>query len=145
MTTKQEKALDYIENIIISMREASFKCKEFSILICSAFLTIFATVNPTPKLMIILCAPVLLLFWIIDSSYLFKERIFRDEYKRIAKMTEGDLKKVNPLLFSSKVGFTDSIVRFMKSMLCSFSTILLYGPLMTASLVVGTLVMKGCI
>lgn len=141
MSDEQTKALDYIETIINSMREASFKCKELSILICSAFLTIYATVNPTPKLMVILCAPVLFLFWIIDSFYLYKEREFRNEYKRIV----SGKKEGNPLLFSAKLGFKKGLLPFIKSMFASISTIGLYLPLITASVVVGALLLKGCI
>lgn len=141
MSDEQAKALDYIETIVNSMREASFKCKEFAILICSAFLTIYATVNPTPKLMILLCTPVLFLFWIIDSFYLYKEREFRNEYKRIV----NGKKDGSPLLFSAKLGFKKGFVPFIKSMFASISTIGLYLPLIVASSIVGTLLLVGCI
>lgn len=144
MKEEQLKALDFIESTIVSMRDASFKCKEFAILICSAFLTIFATVNPTPKLMVLLCTPILFLFWVIDSFYLFKERQFRNEYKRIASMAEEEMKTNNPLLFSAKLGFEKGFKPYMKSLFCSVSTTALYGPLVIASLVCGILLLKGC-
>lgn len=135
MKDEKSKALDYLENIISSMREASFKCKEFCIIICSAFLTVFATVDPTPKMMVILCSPIVLLFWILDSCYLAKERKFKAEFKRIALLSEEDLSKENPLLFSVKTGnffkFCGSVI---KAMFNSFSTVLLYGCMFGASL-----------
>lgn len=145
MREEQSKALDYIENIVSSMRDASFKCKEFSIIICSAFLTIYATVNPTPKMMVLLCAPVLLIFWIIDSFYLFKEREFIKEYKRIVKMTEDEMKSKNPLLFSAKLGIKKGLIPYFKSLCWSMSTIALYLPLIIASVLCGILLLKGCI
>lgn len=145
MKEEQYKALDYIENIIVSMRDASFKCKEFAVLICSAFLTIFATVNPMSKMMVLLCAPVLFLFWIIDSFYLYKERLFRNEYKRIVLMTEEDAITKSPLLFSAKLGFKKGVVPYLKSLLCSISTTGLYFPLLFASLTIGILLQTGVI
>lgn len=144
MTEEKSKALDYIQNIISSMRDASFKCKEFSILICSAFLTIFATVTPTPKLMVLLCAPVLLLFWIIDSFYLYKERLFRNEYTRIVE-TNYEEKDSSPLHFSAKLSKGKAFCGYLKAMFGSISTILLYGTLFVSSLTVGILLLKGII
>lgn len=141
---EKEKALDYVENIISSMRECSFKCKEFCILICSAFLTIFATVNPTPKLMVVLCAPVLFIFWVIDSGYLSKERLFREEYNNI--VTNKYLEKnESPLLFKTRIGFFNGVWNVIKTMFNSFSTVLLYFPLIVLSLVFGLLLINGCI
>ena len=141
---EKEKALDYIENIISSMRECSFKCKEFCILICSAFLTIFATVNPTPKLMVILCVPVLLIFWIIDSAYLSKERSFRKKYNDVVlnKFIESNC---SPLMFKKEVAFWTKIGSFFKAMFGSFSTVLLYFPLILLAVVFGTLILNGCL
>ena len=139
---EKEKALDYLESIIASMRDCSFKSKEFCILICSAFLTIFATVNPTPKMMVILCSPVLLIFWIIDSAYLSKERTFRDIYNRVVEEKYLDDKE-SPLIFKNKLGFWTKIGRFFKAMLFSFSTIVLYLPLIILSLVFGILLLGG--
>lgn len=141
---EKEKALDYVENIISSMRDASFKCKEFCILICSAFLTIFATVNPTPKMMVLMCAPILLIFWIIDSGYLSKERLFRKEYNNIVENKYLEQKK-SPLLFKTRIGFRKGVWNVIKAMFTSFSTIMLYLPLITLSLVFGLLLIKGCI
>lgn len=141
---EKEKALDYVENIITSMRDASFKCKEFCILICSALLTIFVTIDPTPKMMVLLCALVLLVFWVVDSAYLSKERAFREEYKKIVQnefLEEGK----SPLLFNTKKGFWKDAWGVVKSMFTSFSTTLLYGPLFVLSTVFGILLVEGCI
>ena len=141
---EKEKALDYIESIIASMRDASFKCKEFCILICSAFLTVFAIVDPTPKLMVLLCALVLLVFWVVDSAYLSKERAFREEYKKIVQ-NEFLGEKKSPLLFNTKKGFWKDTWNVIKAMFTSFSTALLYGPLFVLSFVFGALLLSGCI
>jgi len=143
MKEEQFKALDFIESTIVSMRDASFKCKEFAILICSAFLTIFATVSPTPKLMVLLCAPILILFWAIDSFYLYKERQLRREYKRIVEMTDEGMTSKSPLLFSTKLGFKGGFLPYIKSLFCSVSTTALYLPLVIVSLVCGFLLLKG--
>ena len=141
MNEKQFKALDYIESLIQSMRKCSFRCKEFAILICSAFLTIFATINPTPKIMIILCVPILMIFWIMDSFYLAKERVFRKEYKRIA--TLKNVLDVNPLLFSTKS--INPIKDYIKALFCSFSTSLFYLTLIVISLIFGVLILNEII
>ena len=141
---EKEKALDYIESIIASMRDASFKCKEFCILICSAFLTVFAIVVPTPKLMVLLCAPVLIVFWIVDSAYLSKERQFRKEYKDIVEDKYLEEKK-SPLLFNAKQGFWKDVWNVIKAMFNSFSTVLLYVPLVLLSVVFGSFLLTGVI
>ena len=141
---EKEKALDYIESIIASMRDASFKCKEFCILICSAFLTVFAIVVPTPKLMVLLCAPVLVVFWIVDSAYLSKERQFRKEYKNIVEDKYLEEKK-SPLLFNTKQGFWKDVWNVIQAMFNSFSTVLLYAPLTMLSVVFGMLLLNGCL
>ena len=138
MTEEKNKALDYIEAIISSMRDCSFKCKEFCILICSAFLTIYATVEPSPNLMVILCAPVIAVFWVIDSCYLAKDRTFRKEYRRIVEMSAEEEKNNNPLLFSGKT----CLLQYLKSMFWSFSTAPIYGLLEIASVVFGVILLK---
>lgn len=143
MTEEKVKALDYIESIVISMRECSFKCKEFCIIICSAFLTIFGTVQPTPKIMILLCSPVILMFWIIDAFYLYKERLFRDEYKRIASNSYSE-KDVSPLLFSAKLNSRRlSFCKYLRAMFKSVSTTFVYSLLLCSSLVFGILLLVG--
>ena len=143
MTEERSKSLDYLQGIISSMRECSFKCKEFSILICSAFLTLFGTVNPTPKIMVLLCSVVLCIFWFFDSFYLCKEKLFIEEFQRISKMSEEEEEKANPLLFSAKPGFKQEIKVFLKSAFASVSTIVIYLPLVLTSGVFGILLLLG--
>lgn len=106
------------------------------------FLTIFATASSNPKIMVLLCAPILFLFWIIDSFYLMKERVLRKEYRRMAllKDVEGN---ASPLLFETKLPFLASIRAFIAAMFVSISTTLLYLPLFTSSLVFGILLING--
>ena len=140
MTEEKSKAIDIIENTISSMRDSSFKCKEYCILICSAFLTIFATVNPSPKLMIILCAPVAFLFWLFDSFYLYKERILRNEYKRIASTNymENDS---TPLLFSTKIQGKVKRKETVRALFFSLTTSLFYFPLLGCSIICGLMIL----
>lgn len=142
MTEEKSKALDYLENIIGSMRDCSFKCKEFCILICSAFLTIYATVQNTPKLMIILCVPVIFLFWLIDSSYLSKEKFFRKQYLKIVN-TNYKENDCSPLEFSKDENETkgEKAKRFFGSMFCSFATVPIYLSLLAAALTFGIIVL----
>ena len=140
MTEEKAKAIDIIEGAISSMRDSSFKCKEFCILLCSAFLTIFATVTPTPKMMIILCTPVALVFWLFDSFYLYKERIFRSEYKRIASTEYGE-NESTPLLFNTKLHGKGKLKEMMKVLFFSLTTSLFYFPLLAGSLIFGLILL----
>ncbi len=143
MTHEKEISLQFIENIITSMREASFKCKEFCILICSAFLTVFAATELRATMMVIMCCPIILLFWIIDSFYLCKERILRDEYKRIAQADyeEGDN---SPLLFSTKLmSKKEECKAYFKAMVKSISTIVVYLSMLLFSAIFGILLLIG--
>ena len=136
MTEEKAKALDYVEVIIASMREASFKCKEFCIVICSALMTVYAALKQTSSLFIFLCTLVLLLFWLLDSFYLYKERILRTEYRRIASMNyeQGD---TTPLLFNTRVIGKEMIKGILKALFCSVSTGMLYLPLVILSICFG--------
>lgn len=141
MTQEKEMSLQFIENTITSMREASFKCKEFCILICSAFLTVFAATELRAKIMVILCCPIVLLFWVIDSFYLSKERILRDEYKRIAS-TDYKNDDSSPLLFSTKLSSKkEECKNHFKAMLKSVSTLVVYVPMFILSSIFGTLLL----
>ena len=81
----------------------------------------------------------------IDSFYLYKERTFRKEYKRIAEMEATDEEKHNPLLFSGKLKLKVAVIEYLKSMFKSVSTIAVYLPLIIISLVFGILLLGGII
>lgn len=142
MTDEKIKALEFIESIIASMRESSFKCKEFCILICSAFLTVYATAASSPKLLVFLCAPVLVLFWLLDSYYLYKERVLRTEYKRIASSVfkEDDC---SPLLFHTRVKGKGKSRIVLKAMFISVSTGFFYLPLLICSIIFSFVLLNG--
>lgn len=72
------KHLDYIQNAISRMADASFKIKGLAITIVSAFIGIYVkTINV--NFLWALIFPIVL-FWILDSYYLQQERKFRAIY-----------------------------------------------------------------
>ena len=74
---KRIRYLEFIENIISRMANCSFRCKEFCILSITGLLAVYASISAHPNFIILFCLFPSLLFWIMDSYYLYKERLYR--------------------------------------------------------------------
>ena len=86
MIEKKIKYLEFLQAIINRMAECSFKCKEFCIVICSAILAVYASIDSHPHLLILMCDLPILIFWFLDSFYLRQEKGFRNTYNEKAKL-----------------------------------------------------------
>ncbi len=80
------KHLELIQNIITRMNTNSFQIKGWSITITSALLALYAS-NNTATFILIAIAPTLL-FWLLDTYYLWQERKFRGVYNDVAELTQ---------------------------------------------------------
>jgi hypothetical protein len=75
--------LGFIQNVINRMGSNSFLVKGFAITLISALV---ATLNGKYFFILILT----ILFWIIDTYYLYQERLFRNLYKNVINGIEPD-------------------------------------------------------
>ncbi|MCP4581047.1 MAG: hypothetical protein GY839_05475 [candidate division Zixibacteria bacterium] len=81
------KHLEFIQNIITRMNTNSFQIKEWTIVLVSALLALYAsTKNNCFILLGILPA---LMFWFLDAYYLTQERKFRGLYNDVADIGEN--------------------------------------------------------
>ncbi len=75
--------LGFIQNVINRMGSNSFLVKGFAITLISALV---ATLNGKYFFIFILT----ILFWIVDTYYLYQERLFRNLYKNVINGIEPD-------------------------------------------------------
>lgn len=90
-----EKHLEFIQTTISRMAQNSFQAKTWCITILSAIIAFYVT-QDNDKLKVVSAIAgfvVLLVFWLLDSYYLYLERGYRDLYNIAAK-----LKRVSPAL-----------------------------------------------
>ncbi len=88
MEEKKIKHLDYIENTIERMNQCAFKVKELMATVVAAILAIYAATYSSEtggkkELFLVAIVPIVF-FWIIDTYYLYQERLFRDLFKDVA-------------------------------------------------------------
>jgi len=86
MTEGKLKHLEFIQNVITRMNSNSFQLKEWTIVIISAILALYASTK-NPCFIIIGVFPAFI-FWALDAYYLMQERKFRGLYNDVAGVTE---------------------------------------------------------
>ena len=86
MTEEKLKHLEFIQNVITRMNTNSFQLKEWTIVIISAILALYASTK-NPCFIIIGVFPAFI-FWALDAYYLMQERKFRGLYNDVAGVTE---------------------------------------------------------
>ncbi|MBS1045217.1 hypothetical protein [Gluconobacter cerinus] len=113
------KHLEFIQNIINRLATASFSVKTVVVAIVTAISAFFgkAGYGGTKHLCLYLFPPVM--FWILDSYYLGKERKFRNVYKYICSKNETDFQ-----MGDVKISFKD-----MMESIFSFINTLFYGTI----------------
>ena len=86
-SSEEIKHLEFIQGVITRMNSNSFQMKGWMVAIVSALLAIYADKqNPTYALVAILPT---LIFWGLDTYYLWQERKFRGLYNDVAGITEN--------------------------------------------------------
>jgi hypothetical protein len=87
MNAEKMKHLEFIQDVITRMNTNSFQMKGWMVAIVSAILAIFAsTKNHNFVLVALLPA---LIFWFLDTYYLWQERKFRGLYSDVAGVTKN--------------------------------------------------------
>ncbi len=84
MEEKMIKYLEFIQNIVSRLNSNSFQIKGLSITILSALLAVYSS-NNNLKILILAIIPTFLL-WLLDSYYLYQERLFRDLFNKISNI-----------------------------------------------------------
>ena len=86
MTEEKIKHLEFIQDVITRMNSNSFQMKGWMVAIVSALLAVFAsTQNHRFVLVAILPA---VIFWFLDTYYLWQERKFRGVYNDVAGISD---------------------------------------------------------
>lgn len=83
------KHLEFIQNTITRMASNSFMLKGWCVTIVSALIAL-SIKESDYRLYLAAFIPVVV-FWILDSYYLWLEKVFRDLYKEVAKKNDEEI------------------------------------------------------
>jgi len=136
-----EKHLEFLQNNIGRMNQCSFHMKGWAITLVSAMIAVFVTSitkeNPGNKIYIYAAIASTILFWILDSLYLSKERKLIAIYNNVIGTGEGTLEISEYEIPINKCkGWTYSVFRVMLLP----TEILLYGAIIIGLVVLCKLV-----
>jgi len=81
MAKLNEKHLEFVQGIISRLANNSFLIKGWSITILTGLLAVY--IATSSEYFILLSLIPILIFWLLDSYYLWQERLFRDLYDEI--------------------------------------------------------------
>ena len=114
--------LELIQNVIERMANNSFLIKGWCITLVSALLAL-ATQDNSKKLIIVVLFPAFM-FWLLDSYFLWQERLFRQKYQEITQVAPESIDF--SLNVSSVEGQTDSWLRiiFSKTLLLFYGSMI---------------------
>jgi hypothetical protein len=98
----KEKHLEFIQGVINRMGQNSFFIKGWTITLVSALFALAAK-DANQKFVIIAYFPAII-FWLLDSYYLYQERLFRKVYNQVRLQTSVDY-SLDTKIFDN--GFSD--------------------------------------
>lgn len=98
----KEKHLEFTQGVINRMGQNSFLIKGWTITLVSALFALAAK-DANQKFVIVAYFPTLA-FWLLDSYYLYQERLFRKVYDHVRKVNSVDF-SLNTKQFDK--GFSD--------------------------------------
>lgn len=84
----KQKHLEFVQGVINRMGQNSFLTKGWTIMLVSALFALAAK-DANQKFVIVAYFPTLV-FWLLDSYYLYQERLFRKVYDHVRKETTAD-------------------------------------------------------
>lgn len=138
-----EKHLEFLQNNITRMNQCSFQMKGWAITVVSALIAVYvATISNEcggNRLFIFIAIAPTVLFWILDSLYLSKERKFIGIYNDVINQEKcGDAFKISEyeMPIDKYKGWRYSIFRA----LISRSEIFLYGVIVVGLILLGVLI-----
>lgn len=86
MSEEKIKHLEFIQDVITRMNQNSFQMKGWMVAIVSTLLALYA--NTTNAALVLVAIFPTLVFWFLDSFYLWQERKFRGLYDDVAGITK---------------------------------------------------------
>ncbi|MGE5494514.1 MAG: hypothetical protein ACM3S4_04340 [Burkholderiales bacterium] len=134
MNSSHIKHLEFIQTIITRMNKNSFQIKGWSVTIVSAFLALYANSNNTNFLFVAIVPTII--FWMLDSYYLQKERKYRGLYNDVANINSRDEQnEIKNFELSTHMYSCNRYCYF--SVLFSKTIIPLYGTMMAGLFIAG--------
>ncbi|MDB0075758.1 MULTISPECIES: hypothetical protein [Streptococcus] len=125
MKESKLKHIDIVQSTISRMAQNSFAIKGWTITVLVG-LFVFLQKDNFRNNMIIYLIPIIF-FWVLDSYYLWQERLFRKLYNDIiVNVTEESDLSMNIIQYKAKVKFYSSLF--------SVSEIMIYLPLLLITL-----------
>ena len=137
---KNEKHLEFLQNNISRMNQCSFKMKGWGVTIVSALIALYAATisdtNDGNKSFIFIAIAPTVLFWVLDSLYLAKERKFVKMYNIAIGVDKNTIGLQDYEIPMKKIkGFKYTILASM----ISPSELFLYGAMIIGLLLFGFL------
>jgi hypothetical protein len=86
---KKLKHLEMLQTVITRLGKNSFQLKGWCVTLVSALLAL-GSKDANKKLILVAYYPVLM-FWMLDSYFLWQERLFRGLYDLVRKTSEDDI------------------------------------------------------
>jgi len=124
MEEEKIKHLEFIQNIITRMNTNSFQIKEWTVILISAFLALYASTKN--NCFILLGVVPATLLWFLDAYYLTQERKFRGLYNDVAGVSEKP-KKVK--LFEMRPDLYEGGKYTYRNVFCSETIGLFYASI----------------
>ena len=126
MSDSNLKHLEFIQNIISRQAGNSFQCKAWAIVLLAALAGLG---RGSKHEVLLISSGVVILFWLLDSYYLSKERLFRNMYERCASE-----KNINLSLTAQKTDYTTSTSWF--NCMVALVEVLPYGAMLIAIILI---------
>jgi hypothetical protein len=124
---KKLKYLEMIQAIVSRMAGNSFLIKGWCVTIVAALLAL-SSKDAEKRFLVVAYYPVLM-FWIMDGYFLWRERLFRKLYDQVRTVDE------NAITFSMDTSSFKNETTFLRAWL-SLTLILFYGTMILAILIV---------
>lgn len=121
----KEKHLEFIQGVINRMAQNSFLIKGWAITLVSALFALAAK-DANQKYLLVAYFPIVI-FWLLDSYYLYQERLFRDLY--------NDARKPNSTVKDFSLTIKSSTYKWLCAMF-SITIMLFYGIIISTLLIV---------
>lgn len=120
---KKIKHLEFIQNIIARLSNNSFYIKGWAITVVSIIISL-NNISFTLELLF-LCNLTILIFWVLDSYFIYEERTFRLLYDEVRKLDDSEINFQMNLKNNKGI-----IIKRIKSFFSK--TLLIYYPLIMA-------------
>ena len=84
MTEAKLKHLEMIQSIVSRQAKNSFQAKSWAVVLLAGLAGLS---RGTKTQILLICAGVVFIFWLLDAYYLSKERLYRNFYERTSQKT----------------------------------------------------------